>query len=129
MSSGFLVWRLVHAVIVVFGVLTVVFLLLRLTPGDPVLLMVSPDAPASAVQDLREKLGFNQPLPVQYSIYLRQALTGDLGESLRQHRPVGQLILDRFPATLELTAVSMLLAIAVALPLGIIAALARGSFA
>jgi peptide/nickel transport system permease protein len=126
-GGSFLVWRLIHSVVVVFGVLTVVFLLVRLTPGDPVLLMVPPDASPAAVAELREKLGFTQPLPVQYAIYLGQALTGDLGASLRQHRPVSQLILERFPATLELTSLSMLLAVVVALPLGVIAALARGS--
>ncbi len=127
MGTRFLVWRTLHALIVVFGVLTVVFALVRLTPGDPVLLMVPPDASPAAVEQLRHELGFDRPIPVQFGIYLSQALTGDLGSSLRQHRPVTQLIGERVPATVELTAVSMVLAVAVAAPLGILAAVARGS--
>jgi peptide/nickel transport system permease protein len=126
-GGGFLLWRLAHAVVVVFGVLTVVFFLVRVTPGDPVLLMVSPDAPATAVAELREKLGFDRPLPVQYVRYLRRALTGDLGASIRHYRPVVALILERLPATAELTATSMALALLVAVPLGILAAVRRGS--
>jgi len=127
LGTRFLVWRTLHALIVVFGVLTVVFALVRLTPGDPVLLMVPPDASPAAVEQLRHELGFDRPIPVQFGIYLSQALTGDLGSSLRQHRPVTQLIGERVPATVELTAVSMVLAVAVAAPLGILAAVARGS--
>jgi len=126
-SGGSLVWRLIHAVIVTFGVLTVVFLLLRLTPGDPVLLMVSPDAPQSAVADLRHALGFDQSLPVQFEDYFQHVLRGDLGTSLRQHRPVSALIMARLPATFELAGTSMLLAVIVAVPVGILGAVRRGS--
>ncbi|HXX37874.1 MAG TPA: ABC transporter permease [bacterium] len=127
MKGGSLLWRLLHAAIVLCGVLTVVFLLLRLTPGDPVLLMVSPDAPRSAVVALRHALGFDQPLPVQFADYFAHLLRGDLGTSLRQHRPVSTLILSRLPATFELAGSGMLLAVIVAVPLGVFGAIRRGS--
>jgi len=126
-KGGSLLWRLLHAAIVLCGVLTVVFLLLRLTPGDPVLLMVSPDAPRSAVVALRHALGFDQPLPVQFADYFAHLLRGDLGTSLRQHRPVSTLILSRLPATFELAGSGMLLAVIVAVPLGVFGAIRRGS--
>jgi len=126
-KGGSLLWRLLHAAIVLCGVLTVVFLLLRLTPGDPVLLMVSPDAPQSAVVALRHALGFDQPLPVQFADYFAHLLRGDLGTSLRQHRPVSTLILSRLPATFELAGSGMLLAVIVAVPLGVFGAIRRGS--
>lgn len=126
MKGAFLFWRLLHAAIVLCGVLTVVFLLLRLTPGDPVLLMVPPDAPQSAVAALRHALGFDQPLPVQFADYFQHVVHGDLGTSLRQHRPVSMLILGRLPATFELAGASMLVSVLVAVPLGILGAVHRG---
>jgi ABC-type dipeptide/oligopeptide/nickel transport system permease component len=124
--GGSLLWRLLHAGMVLCGVLTVVFLLLRLTPGDPVLLMVPPDAPPSAVAALRHALGLDQPLPVQFADYAAHVVRGDFGISLRDHRPVSAVVLERLPATLELAGASMLLAVCVAVPLGVLGAARRG---
>ena len=127
MSSGFLLRRLLHSVIVLFGVLTLVFVLVRLVPADPILIMAGPDASQKEIQETRKALGFDRPIIVQYGIYLRQALKGDLGTSLRYYRPAASVVLERFPATLELAAVSMLLATVVAIPAGFVAAVKRGT--
>ena len=100
----------------------VVFALVHLS-GDPVLLMVSPDAPPDVVATTRHALGFDRPLYEQFARYLGNAARGDLGLSLRMNRPVTRLILERLPATLELT----LAALVIAVPAGIISAVKRGS--
>ncbi|HTU03785.1 MAG TPA: nickel ABC transporter permease, partial [Candidatus Sulfotelmatobacter sp.] len=110
-----------------FGVSVIVFLLLRLIPGDPVRLLLPPEATEQMVQETRRQLGFDQPIYTQYVLYLGQLLRGDLGTSIRFQRPVLDLVLERFPATLELTLVSMLVATLVAIPLGIVAAVKRYS--
>jgi peptide/nickel transport system permease protein len=123
----FLIVRLLQGLLVAWGVSTLVFLLLRLS-GDPTLLMVPPGAPAEAVDRLRHQLGFDQPLPVQYVTFLAGLLRGDVGASLVQSRPALEIVLERFPATLRLAGAALILALAVALPAGIAAALFRGSW-
>jgi len=111
---------------VALGVSLVVFALVHLS-GDPVLLMVSSDAPADVVASTRHKLGFDRPLYEQYARYVTQAAQGDLGTSLRSSRPVTELIMQRLPATVELTFAALLIAVAIAVPAGIISAVKRGS--
>src|SRR5947207_10240115 len=124
---GVLVARLVRVMLVALGALTIVFIVVRLS-GDPVALLTPQGATAQDVAQIRHQLGFDQPLPVQYAIYLRNLIVGDWGESIKDHQPVVTLILERLPATLELAAVAFLIVIGVALPLGIIAAQARGTW-
>ena len=128
MSNAFLLRRAVQSVIVLFGALTLVFVLIRLAPGDPVIRMAGPDASLEEIDRMRSTLGYDKPIPVQYAIFLGNALKGDLGQSLHHHRPATELVLERLPATAELASLSMALAIVVALPLGIIAAIKRGTF-
>lgn len=123
----FLAWRTLQATFVVWGVSTIVFLLLRLS-GDPTLLMVPPGAPAEAVDRLRQQLGFDQPIPVQYARFLMGLLRADLGESILQSRPALAIVLERLPATLALASVALLLALAVALPLGVASAIYRDTW-
>ena len=108
------------------GVSLVVFALVHLS-GDPVLLMVSSDAPADVVAATRRALGFDRPLYEQYARYVTRAAQGDLGTSLRSSRPVAELIMQRLPATVELTFAALLIAVAIAVPAGIISAVKRGS--
>ena len=104
----------------------VVFALTHLS-GDPVLLMVSPDAPPDVVTSTRHALGFDRPLYEQLARYLGNAVHGDLGLSLRMNRPVTALIRERLPATLQLTLAALVIAIVVAVPAGIVSAVKRGS--
>ncbi len=120
--------RALHLLIVVLGVYTAVFLLLRLT-GDPALLYVSEDAGAAQIQRVREQLGLADPLPVQYVRFLGRALVGDFGLSLRYNQPALPLVLASVPATLELTGAALLLAALVGVPAGILSATRRNSLA
>lgn len=118
--------RLLQSLFVVFCVAVVVFAIVRLT-GDPVSLMVPMDASPEVIGNIRQKFGLDQPLHIQLLRFLRGALTGDLGMSLRHQQPALQLVLQRLPATLELTFAGMLISLVVAMPIGILSALKRGS--
>ncbi len=124
----YLARRLALTIPVLLGVATLVFALIHFIPGDPAQAMLGETASEEDVQALRERLGLDQPLLEQYGGFLRGALRGDLGRSLRTDEPVTQAILDRLPATLELAGAAMIVSIGVALPLGIIAAVGRGTF-
>ncbi|MBI4276977.1 MAG: ABC transporter permease, partial [Armatimonadetes bacterium] len=115
--------RLLSILPTVAFIASVVFVLLRLVPGDPALLILGMDAPAEEAAALRRALGLDRPLAVQYLHWLRALATGDLGESLRFREPVARLLWERLPVTVSLTAGSMLVAVAFSLPLGILAAL------
>jgi peptide/nickel transport system permease protein len=122
----FLARRLTLLVPVVLGVLTAVFLLIHLIPGDPVEVMLGEAAlPADRAQ-LRARLGLDDPLPVQYLRYLSGAARGDLGVSLHSGRPVWAVVGERLPATAELTLAAMLVAVGIALPLGLLCAVKKG---
>lgn len=120
--------RALHLVIVILGVYTALFLLLRLT-GDPALLYVSEDAGPAQIERVREQLGLADPLPVQYVRFLGRALVGDFGLSLRYNQPALPLVLGSLPATLELTGAALLLAALVGVPVGILSATRRNSVA
>jgi peptide/nickel transport system permease protein len=125
----FLIRRLAYAVFVVFGVTTAVFVVLRLLPADPVYVLAGPTATVEEVDALRRALGFDQPIYVQYAIFLRQVLVGDLGRSVYQNNvPALDLVLERMPATLELVVPSLVLAVLAAFTLGAIAAQRPGSW-
>jgi peptide/nickel transport system permease protein len=120
--------RALHLLIVVVGVYTALFLLLRLT-GDPALLYVSEDAGPAQIQRVREQLGLADPLPVQYVRFLGRAILGDFGLSLRYNQPALPLVLASLPATLELTGAALFLAALVGVPVGILSATRRNSVA
>ncbi len=125
----YLIRRLLLTIPVLLGVATLVFALIHFIPGDPAQAMLGEGASPADIAQLRERLGLDQPLLVQYSSFLRGLLRGDLGVSLRNDQPVTQQILERMPATAELALASMAIAVLIALPLGIIAAVWRGTFA
>jgi len=117
--------RLATAILVIFGVSVVSFLLTFLT-GDPAEIMLPPGATAQQIGTFRAEWGFDAPLPVQYWRFLRRAVQGDFGISLRHGQSSLPLIAARLPATLQLTVTAMLLAIVLAVPLGVLAATHRG---
>src|SRR2546425_5420517 len=123
---AYAVSRLAQTGLVVFLSLTAVFGMVRLS-GDPVLLFMPMDIQAKDVNEFRQRLGFNDPLPVQYARFVGSALRGDFGESLRYRRDAMGLVLERLPATLLLAGTSLLLTFAVAVPLGVVSAVGRDS--
>lgn len=118
--------RLAWTLPILLGVLTIVFFLLHLIPGDPVDIMLGEQALAADRQQMRAALGLDRPLAVQYLAFLGRTVRGDLGSSFHHRRPVAQLIAERIPATFELMMGGMAVAFAVALPLGLLAALHHG---
>ena len=120
--------RLVLTVPVLFGVATLVFSLIHLVPGDPAQAMLGDGASPEDVAQLRTKLGLDRPLLEQYGVYLKGLARGDLGTSLRTQQPVTSQIAERLPATAELASAAMLVAVALALPLGLVAAVWRGTW-
>lgn len=122
----FLARRLLLTVPVLLGVATLVFSLIHLIPGDPVRAMLGEAASDGEVADVRRQLGLDRPLAAQYGDFLRGAVRGDLGTSLRTGMPVAGLIAERLPATLELAVAAMLCALVIALPLGVVAAVWHG---
>jgi ABC-type dipeptide/oligopeptide/nickel transport system permease component len=122
----FVVRRLVLTIPVLFGVATLVFSLIHLVPGDPAAAMLGESASPADLGDLRAKLGLDRPFLVQYGDFLTGLFVGDLGTSFRYGTPVTGEILVRLGATAQLAVVSMIVAILIALPLGIVGALYRG---
>lgn len=123
----FIARRLLLTVPVLLGVATLVFSLIHLVPGDPVEAMLGESASRQDVANLRQQLGLDRPLYVQYGAFLRGAVIGDLGRSLRTGQRVTTAIAERMPATVELAITAMLFAIVVAVPLGIVAAVRSGT--
>ncbi len=118
----FLTRRIAILVVTLFCVLTIVFLLLRIIPGDPVEAMLGEGAQPVDVQAMRRQLLLDQPLWKQYSLYLQNFIHGDLGESWSFRTPVTQTLISRLPATLELAGGGMVVAVLLAVPLGVFAA-------
>ena len=116
--------RLGQSALVVFLSLSAVFVMVRLS-GDPVLLFMPMDIQAKDVNDFRQRLGFNDPLSVQYARFIGGALRADFGESLRYRRDAVGLVLERLPATLLLAGTAMLLTVMLAVPLGVLTAVHR----
>jgi peptide/nickel transport system permease protein len=121
----YVVRRLLMLVPILVGVSLLTFAILQVTPGDPAVLMLGQYATPQRIADLREELGLNDPLPLQYGRYVWRALQGDLGRSFRSQRPVIEEILDRFPSTLELTLAALLLSTAAGVATGVVAATVR----
>jgi peptide/nickel transport system permease protein len=123
----FVLRRLVQSLVVLLGVTLVVFLLLQLVPGDPVRLALGTRYDQATYDALRARSGLDRPLPVQYLTYLGHAVTGDLGVSFRSGQPVSVLVAERLPATLSLAVTAIVLALLVALPLGVLSGVRSGS--
>lgn len=124
----YLLTRGVSMIPVLFFLTLGTFLMLRLTPGDPVTLMLGEGADAETVAQIRQDLGLDEPLPVQYVRWTAQVLQGDLGRSIRTNEPVLRSIVDRLPVTLELSALALLIALAIGVPAGVISATKPGTW-
>jgi peptide/nickel transport system permease protein len=127
--GSYLVRRILTGLLVLLGVSIFTFSMLHLVPGDPVTAVMGRQAISrEEAEELRERLGLNDPLPVQYWNYISRALQGDLGESIRTNRPVAEMIGEQLPSTIQLTLAAMPLAIIIGGGLGLLAALRRGTW-
>src|SRR5579872_1086952 len=124
---GFVLRRLAATIPTLFIVSVVMFTIVHLAPGDPAQLILGEDATPEALASMRAALGEDKPLPVQYVAWLSAFVRGNMGRSLATNEPVTHAIASRIPVTLELTVFALLVAIAIGIPLGIIAALRRNT--
>ncbi len=124
--GAYLAQRTAQMLIVIFGVVTVTFVVIRLVPGDPARMMEPPGTPETVIQLVREQIGTHKPIPAQYVDFLHGLIQGDLGKSFRGGRPVAEIIRTALPNTLLLGAISMVVATSLASLLGIAAALRPG---
>jgi peptide/nickel transport system permease protein len=142
--TGYLVRRLWQSLLVLFGISIIIFIILHLT-GDPAILLMPPDATQEDVNNFRKLMGFNDPLffrwppwhylnppwrfvtDTQYGRFFVGVIQGDFGNSFRHQQPAMSLVLERMPATIELTAAAMVIAVSVAVPVGILSAVRRNS--
>jgi ABC-type dipeptide/oligopeptide/nickel transport system permease component len=125
--ANYIAQRLLQAIVVLWGVSLIVFLLLRLAPSDPITLLLAETATPQQIAEARHELGFDQPIYVQYLKFMERALQGDLGRSLFYKEPALGVILRSLPNTLLLGGIAFVLSVAVALPIGILSALRRDS--
>ena len=124
----YLLRRLVEALPTLFLVSVVVFFLTRILPGDPVRLLLGEEPDPKVAEEVRRSLGLDRPLLVQYASWLWNLFQGDLGRSIKDGTPVARLILEKLPTTLELATLAMLVALAIGLPSGVVAAVRRGTW-
>ncbi len=122
----FILKRLFHSIFVLVGISLVVFIILHLT-GDPAALLMPMDATPEQVAQFRKEMGFTDPLIIQYGRFFKGTLRGDFGNSFRHSQPALDLVLERMPATIQLTFAAMVIALVIAIPVGIISAIRRNS--
>lgn len=125
--TRYLVHRVLHSLLVIVGVVTIVFGLTRVA-GDPAVLLIPEHATAEDAARVRQTLGLDRPIHEQYVSYVASLLRGDLGTSFRQRQPALGLVLERLPATMELAGASMLVALVIGLPVGMVSALKKDSW-
>ena len=125
---GFILRRLLATIPVLGMVALFVFLMLRMTPGDPAAVLAGDNGTPQQIEEIREQLGLNKPILTQLAIWAGKLLQGDLGESFYFKKPVTQLILFRVEPTLSLAAVTLIITILIAVPLGVVAAYRHGSW-
>ncbi len=119
--------RILGAIPVLLGISFLVFMLMHIAPGDPVSLLLGDDATPADIEQTRRELGLDQPLLVQYWDFLSRAVRGDFGRSLKFNEPVMKLVFERLPATIELAFISLIVAIIIAVPLGVYSAIKHNS--
>lgn len=121
--------KLLFMIPIIIGSTIIIFLILHLSPGDPVNMIVGPNVTPEVYENIRISLGLDKPLVTQYFIFLGKLFRGDLGQSILQRRPVLEIVLERFPVTLKIGLFSLLLSFSIAIPMGIIAAIKRNTAA
>lgn len=127
--TRFILRRLLLAIPVLIGIVFLVFALARLVPGDPCQAALGERATEQRCNEFRARYGLDQPIPVQFAIYLGDLVSGDLGTSIKHSRPVTTLLIERLPTTVELTMFALFLAIIIGVPLGLASAIKRNSAA
>lgn len=125
--TQFVLRRVLQGLFSILGASLIIFIITRLS-GDPVVLMLPPEAPESLVEQMRERLGLHLPIWQQYLVFLRDALTGDFGNSYRWDMPVRDLILERLPATIYLASAALAFSLVLSIPFGVISAVRRGTW-
>ncbi|MGM0499290.1 MAG: ABC transporter permease [Bacillota bacterium] len=125
---NYIIKRLLALIPILIGVAIIVFLIVHLIPGDPAQTMLGERASDEALAKLREDMGLNDPLPVQFWRYVKDLLRGDLGRSIMSNNPVSEELSKRFPATLELSSFAMIFAVFVGVPAGIFASINQNSW-
>jgi peptide/nickel transport system permease protein len=125
--TRFLIRRLLSGIPVILGVITIVFVLARVIPGDPCRAALQEKATPATCAAFNQRFGLNEPIPVQFALYLRDVATGDLGESLTTGQKVTEIFVERMPTTVELTIYALIFAVLVGMPLGILSAYKRNS--
>jgi peptide/nickel transport system permease protein len=125
--KSYLVRRLWQSALTLVGVSILVFVILRVLPGDPARILLPDGAPQSAVDELNRHLGLKEPLPVQYAIFLRSVFRGDFGESFQYRAPAARVVRERLLATVHLALAAMTLTVGLGVSLGIVAAVRRGT--
>uniref|UniRef100_A0A832I6Z2 ABC transporter permease n=1 Tax=Pseudothermotoga hypogea TaxID=57487 RepID=A0A832I6Z2_9THEM len=119
--------RIIQVIPTLFFVILTAFLLMKLIPGDPAMILLGPQARAEDIARFRQQLGLDRPLPLQFLIYLKRVLTGDLGTSLVYRQSVLSLILERLPVTITLSLCALLIAVSIGIPAGVMAAMKHNS--
>jgi peptide/nickel transport system permease protein len=127
--TQYILRRLIHSLIIVWGCATLVFFLIRAIPGDPVIQMLGTEYTPEAADALRDKLGLDEPVYVQYVQWLGNMIRGDFGTSITGAESVGSAIMSGLPKTLSISIMAFIIATAIAIPAGVLAALKRNSFA
>jgi peptide/nickel transport system permease protein len=125
--TRYILRRLILAIPVLIGIMTAVFLLLHAIPGDPAVALAGEKASVEHVERVREAFGLNRPLPVQYAYFLKAAFTLNFGDSLRTNQPVAGEVKQFFGATIELSVAALIIALAIGIPAGVVAAIHRSS--
>jgi peptide/nickel transport system permease protein len=125
MTLEYLIWRSLQSLLLILLATCVVFLLLHITPGDPATIILGEQATPEQIADLRRSMGLDRPLPEQYLRFLTNAVRGDFGISIRAQRPALEYVLERLPATLQLSAGAFAFALLTGLPIGIVSAVKR----
>ena len=127
--TRFLIRRFLTGIPVVLGVIAIVFVVARVIPGDPCRVALQEKANAATCAAFNQRFGLNEPLPVQFALYLRDLATGDLGESIKTGQPVTEVFIESMPTTVELTLYALFFAVTVGMTLGIVSAYRRNSIA
>ena len=125
--QAYLLRRIAQSIVTLIGMSVLVFLILRVLPGDPAKMLLPEGAPQSAVDELNRHLGLKEPLYVQYGIFLRSVFQGDFGQSFQYRAPALLVVKQRLPATLQLTFCAMVLTVVSGVTIGIVAAVRRGT--
>jgi peptide/nickel transport system permease protein len=124
---AFLGKRLLQLIPTLFFVTVIIFLLQQLLPGDPALVMAGEEKDPEVIEQIRRQYRLDQPLPIQYVYWLKNVLTGNLGESMRLKEPVARLIAQKFPVTLQLALMALLISLAIGIPAGVISAVKKNT--